>query len=291
MPVAQDEKQDTTQDAEIASAQVETAVGDSPATSEQPVTEALKWYEVVDYPNVGFKAFCRLPNDYQHKDIREKAMAAKARRIRQLKHPDTDAYEILEADLQQIYHAEGALDTIAHELVMEQFMGDRQQAWLDVAEEEEFSNLHQDQERFRELEAMDEDERPEDEYNELIEHLAKFSRQVQARVEEAQKPRLESYKNLGLDGLIERLREKRTQAEAARVFMDTYTFWQIFTGTLKIPEGFDPENITHETMPRQKLFTSPEEMREFDPYVISRLQEVFERLEGAVTLMASEGNS
>jgi hypothetical protein len=291
MPVASDVKDQQEQREEEVGHQVDASVGDQPATAEEPVTAALKWYEIVDLPEVGFKAFCRLPNDYQHKDIREKAMAAKARRIRQLKSADSDAFEVLEADLDRIHDTEGAVDNIAHELVMEQFPQDRQQAWLDVADEEEYANLQQDQERFRELEAMDEDKRPGDEWQELVDHLSGFSRKVDARLQEIQKPRLESLVNLGLDGLIERLREKRIQADAARVFMDTYSFWQMFTGTLAVPEGFDPEHIDFDTMPRQKLFKKPEDLREADPYVVSHLQGVFDGLEGALTVMASEGNS
>src|SRR5262245_8571172 len=42
-----------------------------------------------------FHAWCRLPNQFQHQDIRERALAAKARRIRQLRDPATDGYDVL----------------------------------------------------------------------------------------------------------------------------------------------------------------------------------------------------
>jgi hypothetical protein len=49
-----------------------------------------------------FHAWCRLPNQLQHEDIRERALAAKARRIRQLRDPECDAYQILESDMSEL---------------------------------------------------------------------------------------------------------------------------------------------------------------------------------------------
>jgi hypothetical protein len=49
-----------------------------------------------------FHAWCRLPNQLQHEDIRERALAAKARRIRQMRDPEADAHEILELDMAEL---------------------------------------------------------------------------------------------------------------------------------------------------------------------------------------------
>src|ERR1700726_392288 len=46
-----------------------------------------------------FHAWCRLPNKFQHRDLYTKAQAAKARRLRLLNQPDSDASEVLESEL------------------------------------------------------------------------------------------------------------------------------------------------------------------------------------------------
>lgn len=265
-------------------------VGDSPAAAETVAEDAIRWFRIVEIPEVGFEAFCRLPNDYQHKDIREKAMAAKARRIRQLKHPDTDANVVLEAELDAIAETPDALESLVHELLQQTYFRDRDEAHKDVQEDEKFANLRQDQERWREIDAMSPDERPEDEWRELTEHLGNYAMAVDKRLNEIRRPQAEALRGLGVDGLIEKVREARIEADARRVFMDTYSAWQMFVGTLKLTDDFDPTKVQAHTMPRERYFPSIEAMREEDPFLISRLTEAFEALEGDLSSLTA-GNS
>lgn len=270
--------------------QVATTIGDSPAAATVTPQEALRWFEIVEVPEAGFRAFARLPNDFQHKDIREKAMAAKARRIRALKNPATDAWEVLDFEIGAIAETEGAVENLVFELLMERSDRDQLRAVEEVNQREEWEHVQQDHERFRSLREVPDDERAEEEYRELVEHLAKYGHAIQEEVDKIQQPRREALTNLGLDTLLDKVRERRIDAEGRREMNDTWVFWQTFVGTLVIPEGFDPDNITMETMPRERFFKEEKDLRELDPLIAVRLAESFDRLEGALVAMSS-GNS
>lgn len=270
--------------------QVDTAIGDTPAAAETNAADALRWFEIVDVPETGFRAFVRLANDHQHQDIREKALAAKARRIRALRNPETDAWEVLEFEMNMIAEAEGATDNLVFELLLERSDRDRHEAINEVNEQEKYKHIQQDQERFRELSPLPDEERPTDEWKELVEHLASYAREVEAEIERVQKPRREALENAGLTALLDKVRERRIDAEGRRVFMDTFTFWQTYVGTLAIPEGFDADHITQATMPRERIFTEESQLRDIDPLIGARLAEAFENLEGALASL-TPGNS
>jgi hypothetical protein len=159
-----------------------------------------------------------------------------------------------------------------------------------VEEDEKFEHIRQDQERFRTLEAMDADKRPEDEWKTLVIHLADYAKAIEKRLDEIQEPRRQALRDLGLNGVLDKVREQRIEADTRAIFMDTYSFWQMYVGTLVIPEGFDPENITRETMPRKRYFETEEALREADPAIVSKLQDVFETLESNLGSLTA-GNS
>lgn len=278
-----------TQEQEVAD-DVAMAVGDSPPAATVTPKESLRWFEVVEVPEAGFRCFVRLPNDFQHKDIREKAMAAKARRVRALKNPSTDSFEVLEFELEAVAQSEGAVDNLVHELLLERVDRDRYEAIQEVNQEEEWEHVRQDQERFRSMQSMTSDERSEEEWQTLINHLAKYAQAIEDKTTEIQAPRRQALEALGLDGLLEKVRERRIDAEGRRVFNDTYSFWQIYSGALKLPEGFDPDNVTMETMPRERIFATEQELRECDALIATNIQLAFEALEGALSSMTA-GNS
>lgn len=286
----------TSTEDEVATA-VDLTVGDTPAAAHTQTADAVRWFEIVEVPEVGFRAFVRLPNDFQHKDIREKGMAAKARRIRQLKMPETDAYEVLEAELDALAAAPEAHADMVAELVQRNYWRDRERARMEVEEDERFETIRQDQERFRDMQELDPDDRPEDEWQELVQHLGEHAQAVEQRLDEMQKPQREALEGQGIDDLVDQLRASRIDNESRRAFMDTYSFWQMFTGTFTVPEDFDPHNPGVNpknpgvSMPRQRYFKSEDEFRDADPMVVLRLSEAFQRLEGNIGAIASAGNS
>jgi hypothetical protein len=276
-------------DEAVADLQVTTEVGDSPPAGATQGIDALEWFKVVRVEEVGFEAFVRLPNDYQHRDIREKAMAAKGRRIRQLKHPDTDANVVLESELESIATTDGGKEAVIGELLAETYYRDREEAVADVQEEEEWENIRQDQERWGVLNTTSVDERPADEWRELTEHVAKYATAIETRLDAIQKPQRELLEAMDLNELIDKARAKRIEGESRRVFNDTYGFFETYFCTLRLPDGFDAAHITPETMPRKRYFDSETDLREFDAKVVAELREAFDSLENALASL-SVGN-
>lgn len=264
-------------------------VGDSTPPALVPTEEVLRWFAVVEVPELGFRAFCRLPNEYQHADLREKALAAKSRRVRQYRADGTDAQEILESELEEIAalpEDEAKGDFVA-ELLLRTFLEDRQRAVGFVMEREEFEHVRKDQERYLELDAMSEEERSNDEYLEVLEHLSKFGEAIEQEIEDIRKPRREALMALSVDELKEQVRDIRIKNQGQRAFSETYGFHQTFVGTLQIPDGFDVEKITPETMPTKRVFESEDALRNADPQIVAKLMEAFEELESALDTRAA----
>jgi hypothetical protein len=198
-----------------------------------------------------FHAWCRLPNQFQHREIREKALAAKARKVRQLRDPETDAHAILEDSLDQLARqGDGAIKVLVEELLGREWWADYMEAAQDVQEREEgddgegdpirpFAHIEKDQERHEELKALPEDERPKDEFDELGRHLAAYAAAVRERQEEIVAPKRKALEERGVNALLDLVRDQRINAASTDEFMHVYSTWTWLVGTLKQPGG-DP---------------------------------------------------
>jgi hypothetical protein len=215
-----------------------------------------------------FHAWCRLPNQLQHEDIRERALAAKARRIRQMRDPAADAHEILESDMAELDRVAAVADLV-HELVGKDWWKRQLEAMADVEEDEEFKHVEKDRERHKELRAMDPDARPRDEYEELDRHLDAYNTRVTARAEELTVPVRASLEQLSKEELIGQIREERVTAEAATAFMATYSRYSWLAGTYTSAAPVD----------RQRAFRSMEQLEEASPEVLEALRSTFAELE------------
>lgn len=271
--------------------QAETEVAPSSPADQEP-QDVLRWFDVVEIEELGMKAFVRLPNDYQHVDIREKALAAKARRIRQYKHPETDAFEVMDSELEEIASQpeDEAKESFVRELLYRDFAEDRQKAVREVIEDEEFAHVRKDQERLLELDALDPEGRSDDEYKEILDHLSKFAEAIDVKMADLREPRKQALMGLDVDDLKEQVREARVKQQGNIAFNDTYAFHQMLVGTLVVPEDFDPAHITPQTMPSERFFKSEDELRNYDPVAVTRLADAFESLEGNLAARAA-GNS
>ena len=143
-----------------------------------------------------FHAWARLPNQFQHRHIREKALAAKARRARQLRDPESDAHAVMEDELDEIARlGDAGRKQLIDDLIGRDWWRDFLEAAKDVKEiendrdEQVYATIDEDQQRFKELDAKPEDERPKDEYDELERHLAAYNDAVDKRRAELEKPR------------------------------------------------------------------------------------------------------
>lgn len=278
---------------ETVAAEVQEALGDNPGpAAARDASQAMKWWDVVEIEEMGLRLFVRLPNDWQHKDIREKAQAAKARRRREMKDPETDGYQILEAEIELVAENPEAVPALVEELLALDSIKDRQEAVLDIGERDEFEHIRQDQERFVEMHRGDPALQQTDEFQSLARHLNEYGSAIEERLKEIQQPKREALTNLGLEGLLSKVREIRIDAAASQAFMDTYSFWQVFAGTMKLPDNFDPEHppkgIQH--WPRERYFKFPDELREAEPVIYTELSIAFEEMENRINTLQSAGN-
>lgn len=224
-----------------------------------------------------FHAYVRLPNQFQHSDIRQKAMAARARRMRQLRDPETDSYAILEAELEEL-HRVGDRLTLVEELVRKDWWKRHLEAARDVEEREEFEHVAQDRERLAEIERMDPDDRPQEEDEELRRHLAAFGEAVEARRNELEEPLREALNERDMNELVDLVREDRIAADAQAAFMETYSKWQMFAGTLR---------PSSEHRPKVRVFDDITELESAEPEVVEALRMQFANLEAVL----ASGNS
>lgn len=226
-----------------------------------------------------FHAWCRIPNQLQHDTIREKAMAAKARRMRVLKDKESDAYEVLELGLEEL-RATGDTEAMIELIVSRDVVKDHKNAIKAVREEERFEHIEEDQERLRALEAMEEDQRPDDEYNHLKTHCKEFEEEVARVRRQSQEPVRESLRQRPVDELIDMIREHRIERDAAGIFMDTFSQWEWYLGTMK-PKPITPSDPN---WPTQRYWGSIDAMRESADEVLNALDNAFGAMEAELAV-------
>jgi hypothetical protein len=225
-----------------------------------------------------FHAWCRLPNQFQHQSIRDKAQAAKARRVRLFADPDSDISAILDAEIAEV---RSDRERMVDELVAKHFAVDQSEALRDLQEEEEFANISEDSKRAVELGKMPADERPADEFDELSKLIERFNAALREKVTERQRPLREALGAKDDDELAKMLRDDRVARDAGAAFNQEYTFWECYLGTLKpVDEG----------VPTERVFDSTDGLRAAAPEVIEALSQTFDDLEAAQGSGVAEGN-
>jgi hypothetical protein len=219
-----------------------------------------------------FHAWCRLPNQFQHREIREKALAARARRVRQLRDPMSDSAAILADDLDTILRQPGAHAALVDELVNRDWWKDYVEAVRDLHELEDergerpWETVERDRARYDELQSLDEAERPTEEFAELEAHLLAYTAAVSAAHEAILEPKRQALLARDINDVAELVREQRIDGEAQAEFMHIYSSWQWYVGTLRAPGG-------------ERRFASMEAMQATAPEVIAALAETFDDLE------------
>lgn len=217
-----------------------------------------------------FHAWCRLPNQFQHQDIRERGLAAKARRARQLRDPNTDAYDVLEADMVALERADD--EALIEELLSKDWWKRYLEAVAEVTEREEYEHIDKDRERHAELRAMPEAERPADEFEELERHVTAYNDTVDEERRKLEEPEREGLTGLSKGALIEQIRDERINAESSAAFMDTYSKWQWVAGTY----------TTSDPIARKPVFTGVDELVQAAPEIIETLRATYAGLEASL---------
>lgn len=258
----------------------------TPVTESDPALKTTKQlFRFTEYLNVGegaddcaaetaklgscddpehFHAWLRIPNPFQHREIREKSLAAKARRMRLLRDPNSDAHEILEADLDLMRH--GDHEVLVDEIANKEWWRDHMEATKDVEEDERWEHIRRDQERLRELEEADPEQRPTDEYEELLRHTTAYHQAVEESRSQLQEPRRQALLDKGIDELIDLVRDDRITADATQEFMHVYATWTWLAGTYRSDRS-------------GRRFGDIQHLQDADEEVIDALKEAFERLE------------
>lgn len=224
-----------------------------------------------------FHAWCRLPNQFQHREIREKALAAKARKVRQLRDMDSDSAVVLEDELDRIARqGDTAKPIVIDELMSQDWWRDYQEAVTDIREWKPedaapddpppFALITQDQDRFVAIDELPDEDRDEDEFNELQKHLAEYNSKVDERQKEISAPRRQALEGRDINDLIDMIRDQRIDALSVEHFMHVYSVNEWLACTLTAPGG-------------APMFAGLEQIEQAAAEVIVALKAMFDDLE------------
>lgn len=229
--------------------------------------------------------WCRLPNQFQHREIRERALAAKARRVRQLRDPDSDSAVILEEEMDSLARGGDAMrEDIIEELVQKDWWRFHLTAVAEVKDFEDdkdvkpYEHIDADQERLEALNAMPEDERPAEEYKELSAHIEAYAEAVTAAREAEAQPHREALAGRDINSLIDMVRDQRIDIDSNEAFAHTYATleWQLCT--LNRPNG-------------DRVWLTEDNLKAADEAVIVAVQVTYEDLERTKDQGGGPGNS
>lgn len=234
-----------------------------------------------------FHAWCRVPNPLQEEEIRERALAAKARRIRQVRSQGTDANEILEVELETLQAEPDSKERMAKEVAGSDWASDYMAAVdlvrnLDDEEDESetpaklFAHIDDDKGRYGALSATPEAERNQDEYLELQSHLADYETRCSTHFEAIQAPKRESYMAMDDLDLVNLTRRKRVDRIGHDEFMRAYAAHEWLSCSFTQKANGKP------------CFTDMDQIKNADPEVLTALQVIFADLE--MTAQAAAGN-
>jgi hypothetical protein len=238
-----------------------------------------------------FHAWCRLPNPLQHEDIRKKGQAAKARKLRAYKDPDSDESVIMDHELEQI-NDPIYIKILVDELLAHQFIDDYTAAKDEVDDREEYEHIEQDREELLRLEEAEASlEEKSAAHQQLTQHVSKYVADLQAVVDRLQKPQRDELEARGPEGLVEIVREKRVEAAGDRAFLDTYNPWTWFVGTYEVELHADLKKPYKLKWPEigSPLEPSPGSMYSERPDVIQAIRERFADMQVAIQ-RGSAGN-
>lgn len=229
-----------------------------------------------------FHAWCRLPNALQEEQINEKALAAKGRRARLLRDPQTDANASLEAQLDLIaMEGDAVRDAVIAELLDRERWRDLLRATSEVIDMEEgqddegepalpFAHVREDQRRLDELEALPEEDQQDvhDELVSLRSHLERYNELVLERNKAIVAPKRQALEDLDISDLLDKVRDLRISRDSSTAFANAYSRTVWLWCTLTAPRG-------------TQVFANGGEMDTAAPEIIDALQRTYDDLQQA----------
>jgi hypothetical protein len=218
-----------------------------------------------------FHAWLRLPNRFQHRDIREKSVAARATMQMTLRREESSSRILVEDDIEEL-RLHGDLETMIDDLVEPDWGTDFMKAMTEVSDEEDFEHIDAHRERYNALVdaqlALPQDERSE-EFVSLDAHITRFKKEIEERCKAIQEPRRQALRDLGLEGVLDQTRELKFKNLAESEFTHTYRKWRAYIGTLARKPASAIE-------PQQRMFASVDDFE-------GAPSEVIEAVEGTMT--------
>lgn len=219
-------------------------------------------------------AWLTLPNQFQHREIHKTAMAAKARRARQMRTEGSDSFEILEEELDYLLRrGDDSRGPLIDEILSKDWWRDYLEATRDVRELEGddgklYEGIDQDRRRLAELEDLPEGERPEEEYAELQSHVAGFFAKVQETAEAIVSPKREALQERPIPELVDMVRADRIDRESNEEFTHSYNENSWFVGVRRTPGAAG-----------ERLYETLDDMRKAPPEVIAAIEMAFGEME------------
>jgi hypothetical protein len=224
-----------------------------------------------------FHAWLCLPNTLQHNDIVEKGRAAAARRKMAFRDPETDAYAILESELDEAMREdrEGYVVLIAEDKLRKKIMD----LITEVREQEEFADIGQHREELVRQQALPEDQRSDD-FDTLTKLVAEYDETLEARISAERENIRAGLRTLADEPFREALREHRIEHEAEQMRSTTYYTWMGFICTRKCPGG----------VASFRYWPKMDDMKAAPPEVIRALDEALDELESRLNRGDASGN-
>lgn len=196
----------------------------------------------VDYPEIGLRCWIRLPNQFQHREIQRRSLAARSRRVAQYKDPESDANVILIDKIGQMeewtddeivkwlceQHAPEALMAAQNKVENEIVKGD------DGVEKLRWPNIREQQDRYGEMTRRGETEN--DEFQALEKILFGYADAITAALNDEIDPIKGGYEIMAREQLLEKVRRAFIKADCQDEFINAYNQWQIFYGTRNYAE-------------------------------------------------------
>jgi hypothetical protein len=227
-----------------------------------------------------FHAWVCLPNAFQMRDIGEKAQAARARKKRALRDPESDSYAVLEDALEDLKRdqMEAVIDGAAKAEVSKR-LGEIIEG---VRKDDRFEHQDQDAEELKRLERLPEEERDSEEYERLVKQVADYAETFDRIVSEEEAKEAERLKG-NPDRALDIERQSRIEATSRELYLHTYYTWAMYIGARQpVSEGF----------PTQRKYRSVDDLKVAPPEVVNALRDALRDLEDrTVARSDAAGNS
>lgn len=226
----------------------------------------------------GFHAWCRLPNKLQFRTIRDRALAAKARKLRQLRLDGTDGNEIIEAGIEELFLEEDFKTAAVDELMSKEWAANYLEAVAlaqripdPEGEDDEldklFAHIEDDQIRYNRLQALPVEDRNMDEWDELAKRLTDYQEAVNREFDGLVAPKRASLLALDEDKLADMVRRDRMKAVADDEYHYTYSIQEILSCTYTDDKAC------------KQVYASLAKLELESPEIVQALEEAFSRLE------------